>query len=143
MLKKITFVLAITFCFLNTQCEEDDIVNDTCGNITIVDASLFDTANSEGLSIINAAIEDDCLNLDVGAGGCDGSTWEFYLIDSEVVTKSIPPQRVLKIDFKDLEDCEAYIRTSISFDLRPLRIGDSGDVVLRLVDSNQELKYSY
>ncbi len=143
MFKKIVFTTAVIFCFMNTQCEEDVIVDDSCDYITIISESKYPEASSEGLTFINAEIQGDCLLIDIGASGCNGDSWEFELIDSGAVAESEPEQRFLKLDFDNDEACLASFERTISFDLKPIRISESGKIILNLEGVDKDLIYSY
>lgn len=142
-IRKVFFVLVSLLCFTNTQCEDDVAVSQDCDFKTIVSNSLYDSASSQGVTFINAKIEDDCLSLKIGASGCDGSTWGFSLVDSGAVAESFPEQRYLKLDFNNEELCLAFFERTITFDLKPVRVQGSSKVILHIEGIEQPLEYSY
>ncbi len=94
-------------------------------------------------TINEAIIEDDCLKLKIGGSGCDGSTWEIKLIDSGDIAESLPEQRFLKVEFENDEECDAIIEIEVSFDISPLQLGESGEIILNLNELSEGLNYKY
>ncbi|WP_299549115.1 hypothetical protein [Seonamhaeicola sp.] len=142
--KTVLFFFVISFCFFNTQCEDDDVVGDLiCDLSTIVSASEYNNLNSDNFAFIDAEIDGDCLAITIGASGCDGNTWEFSLVDSGAVAESSPEQRYLKLDFDNNEDCLAYFERVITFDLSPIRVEGSSKIILHIHGLDESLEYSY
>ncbi|GAB1857326.1 hypothetical protein MHTCC0001_21620 [Flavobacteriaceae bacterium MHTCC 0001] len=79
----------------------------------------------------------------VGASGCDGSTWTFKLVDSGSVAESLPVQRLLKLEFKNQEDCSAVFKRRLSFNLEPLQIKGNNTIILNLDGWDNTVTYSY
>lgn len=115
----------------------------SCGTKVIVDAGTFDTAPSDHIVINNVEINGDCLTINYSASGCSGSSWELKLVDSEMLTKSIPAQRSLRLSLKDNEACEAFITKEISFDITDLQLQGSSEVVLKIKDYSENISYTY
>ena len=136
--------------FLISACEEDnsDDMNalpQICDRIIQSNEAIFTDITTDAVQITNAVITDDCLELEISASGCDGSTWEVELVDSGAVDESSPPQRDLKLSLINVEECDAVITLSFTFDLRNLRIPDDPvrQVILNLQDWNSPLTYNY
>ncbi|TBN02732.1 hypothetical protein EYD45_11445 [Hyunsoonleella flava] len=147
MIKKISFFVVCIFCFFNTQCDEDEVVVDfdnLCDDTVIIDEGLYNNLISDSFLLSKVEIIDDCLNIELGASGCDGSTWEFRLVDSGAVAESLPEQRYLKFQFVNKEDCLAAFERNVSFNLKPLQI-DNGvnKVILNIEGWESSLTYSY
>ncbi|TXG36553.1 hypothetical protein [Seonamhaeicola maritimus] len=142
--EKVLFFFIIIFSFLNTQCEEDVIIDDLlCDFTTVIDETKYANLSSDNFTFVNAEIEGDCLSIEIGASGCDGSTWKFELIDSGAVAESFPEQRYLKLKFINNEDCLAYFERVISFDLTPIQVQGSNKIILHLDGLDESLEYSY
>lgn len=76
---------------------------------------------SDGFDLISVTIEDDCLVLEVGySGGC--TDHEFTSCWDQSFAESNPVQAWLWVDHEAFDDlCQAYIQTTVSFDLTELR----------------------
>lgn len=147
LLKKASFAIGVMFCSMNILCEDiDEPVDDDyfCGYEAVIDADLYENLQSAEFQAIHAEIFDDCLSIEIGASGCDGSTWEFKLVDSGAVAESLPEQRFLKLQPINTELCDAFFERTISFDLTPLRIDNSvNEVVLHVDGFEGTLSYRY
>lgn len=131
LLKKVSFALGIMFCSMNVLCEDVDepiIDGNFCDYKTIINSDLYKDLQSAQFEFVNAEIVDDCLIIEIGASGCDGDTWEFKLVDSGAVAESFPEQRFLKLQLVNNELCTAFFQRTISFDLTPVRVHDSGEL---------------
>jgi hypothetical protein len=144
---RITRMIVVCLCFtlllMNTQCDEDDIIEAPCDQTVVVDNSFYQSAESDFYNLINAEITDNCLTIEISASGCDGSTWSMVLVDSGDVIETFPVQRVLKFVFTNDEDCLAVFEQQRSFDLSPLQINDDNEVILIIVDFPEQLSYTY
>lgn len=144
--KQSVFCLAVFLCFFNTQCEDDIIVTDfesVCNDFVIVDKDQYDDLTSHNYTLISATISDDCLAINLGASGCAGNTWQFILVDSGAVAESSPEQRYLKFQLINEEDCAAFFEREVSFDLRPLQVTGSNQIILNIEGFSEPLTYSY
>jgi hypothetical protein len=142
--RKILFLSAISFCFLNTQCEDDIVVYDSiCDYLITVSATKYNNLESDDFIFVNAEIDEDCLVISIGASGCDGASWEFELLDSGAVAESLPEQRYLKLKLLNNEDCLAYFERAVSFDLNPIQIRGSNKIILHIDGLDESLEYSY
>lgn len=146
LLKKVSFVIGIMFCSMNVLCEDVDepIIDDNfCDYKTIINADLYKDLQSAQFEFVNAEIIDDCLTIEIGASGCDGNTWEFKLVDSGAVAESFPEQRFLKLQLVNNELCDAFLKKTMSFDLTPVRVHDSGEIILNIDGFDSPLNYMY
>ncbi|WP_344788348.1 hypothetical protein [Postechiella marina] len=143
-IKRLFFVLVVSLAFFNMTCEEDDVVKVNCDNTVVVSENDFNNLESANFIIIDAEIEGDCLLLKIGASGCDGSTWQYNLVDSGAIAESLPEQRYLKFQLINEEMCEAYFNKTVSFNLSPLKIDNGvGKVVLHIEGLESSLTYTY
>lgn len=145
LFKKISFAIGIMFCSMNVLCEDVDDVDyiSFCDETTIVDNDLFENLNTVNFTFIDAEIVDNCLSLEIGASGCDGNTWGFNLVDSEAIAESSPEQRYLKFQLINDEACLAYFERIILFDLTPLQINGSNEIILHIEGFDSSLNYKY
>ncbi|QNL21549.1 hypothetical protein HZR84_06235 [Hyphobacterium sp. CCMP332] len=118
-----------------------DSINPMCTEKVLIDPLRFDTASNDQLSVLNLGIVDNCMEIEYGASGCDGSTWRLTLLDSGSLYKNNPPTRKLKFDFHNAEICLAYFVKKKSFDLCPLK--QPGVDSLILIVSDTTLIYRY
>ncbi|GAA4893280.1 hypothetical protein GCM10023311_17220 [Flaviramulus aquimarinus] len=128
------------------QCEDDiniDSPNQICDETILVDQDLYDSLTASDFTFINAKIIDDCLTIEIGASGCDGNTWGFNLVDSGAVAESSPEQRYLKFQLINEEDCLAYFERTMSFNLIPLQVNGSREIILHIEDLETLLYYKY
>ena len=128
---------------MNMQCDEDDVpVTLNCSEV-LIDNNTYETAESDNYTIGNVFFNGNCITIDVSASGCDGSTWVFTLIDSENISESIPPQRSLKLSLNNNEACLAVFTREESFDLIPLRVEGSNEVLLNIEGFEEPILYAY
>jgi len=152
-LKLLFISLGFTACDLSDT--PDDLLSDIIDNDVIVDketdcdfnseisADDFNNASSEGLTINEINIQDDCLKINFWAGGCDGETWEMHLIDSSAILESFPVQRNSKIDFVNDELCEKAILREYTFDISNLQIENNERIILNIIDNESSINYDY
>ncbi len=113
-----------------------------CDDDVIVSAEAYITAHDDHLNINSIEIIDDCLVIDFGSSGCDGSTWELKLIDADVIMESDPPQRNVRLSLKNDELCDAYFSKVISFDISALQV-DGNKLLINLKGHNEPILYKY
>lgn len=130
---------------MNILCEEADDVDyvSLCDEITIVNPDLYENFNTANFTFIDAEIVDDCLRLEIGASGCDSNTWGFNLVDSGAVAESLPEQRYLKLQLINEEACLAFFEKTVSFDLSPIQIDGSNEIILHIEGLESSLNYKY
>lgn len=131
----------IVFCL---SCKKDtiDTASDICEQKLIVDSKLFDDAPNDDFTFNSVGIEGDCMTVSFSyGGGCE--ELKVKLIDSESEGFSLPPTRFLRLSLDDDDNCEAWVTEEISFDLTPLRRGDSGEFYIDLQGWDGVLKYKF
>ncbi len=143
-MKKIVFLASIVLCFMNMQCDDDERPSIfVCDQATIVDKEAYDNLDSAHFTFVNAEISDNCLTIEISASGCDGNSWEFNLMDSGAVAESSPEQRYLKFQLINNEACLAVFKRIVSFDLTPLQVDGSNEIILHLEGLESSLNYKY
>ena len=135
--------MLLVVCSMNMTCEEDDDLLEVvmCDQSVVIDSDLYVNLNSDTFS--HAEIVDDCLQIEITSSGCSGESWEFKLVDSGVVAESLPEQRNLKFKLVNEELCLAIFSREVSFDLTPLQVDGSNEVVLNIEGFNTSLSYKY
>lgn len=123
MMKPLKFSLILIMCtgILSCEKEDDSTPLEPCDKPAIEDKSRFNGTRTDHYIISTARIDQDCLEVEIRSGGCDGSSWKIELVDSGTVVDSDPAQRYLRISLENEELCEAMLSSKISFDLTPLR----------------------
>lgn len=142
-MKKILFFICVVMCFLNTQCDDDVYIEEICDKTVVVDEDLFLNITTDNYTIIETEIVDDCLLIDISASGCDGNSWEFNLVDSGAIAESSPEQRYLKFQLINNEACLAQFNRRVSFDLSPLQISGSNEIILHIEGFETSINYTY
>lgn len=145
-MKKILFTVSVILCFMNMQCKEEGIKSSgdkVCGQTTIVNEEIYNNLVSANFMFVNAEIADDCLTIEISASGCDGNSWKFKLVDSGAIAESSPEQRYLKFQLINEEDCLAVFKRTVSFNLTPLQINGSHEIILHLEGLESSLNYKY
>ena len=145
MIKKTFFAITVILCFMNMQCEDDDtrLSSKICDETTVVNEDIYKNLVSDHFTFVNAEITNNCLTIEISASGCDGNSWEFKLVDSGAVAESSPEQRYLKFQLINEEACLAVFKKTVSFDLTPLQINGSQEIILHLEGLEPSLHYKY
>jgi hypothetical protein len=114
-----------------------------CDKNVLISSDLYNSSAANNYMITAARVNGDCLEVTFGASGCSGQSWIVELVDSEVIAKSNPPQRMIKLVLTNNELCAAAFTRTVSFDLTPLRVQGSDRVQLFLHGLGQQLFYNY
>ncbi|MDO5978273.1 hypothetical protein [Flavivirga spongiicola] len=131
---------------MSTKCEDDHDISpiiEICDQKTMVNKNIYDNLVSADFDFVSTEITDNCLAIEISASGCDGNSWEFNLVDSGAVAESSPEQRYLKFQLINEEACLAVFKKTITFDLTPLQISGSNEVILHLEGLESSLRYKY
>jgi len=137
----ILICLAIGICF---SCEKDNIDTSSaiCDQKLIIDSNLFDSAPNDDFTFNSVKIEGDCMNISFSyGGGCEDT--KVKLIDSDSEGFSLPPTRFLRLSLDDGDNCEAWVTEEISFDLTPVKRGDSRILTFDLKNWDGLLTYEF
>ncbi len=92
------------------------------------------------VNIESANIDKNIIEIDINySGGC--AEHEFILIGQEAVMKSLPPQRIIKLYHKPVEDdCRELIQQKLKFDISAFKYS-TNEIVLRLENFKGALVY--
>ena len=141
-MKKTLALLGIGIVMLNCSNDDDNQNQTNCDFKTLVDASQYANNTTDQFQLNRLEINDNCLEVDLSASGCDGSTWTIELIDSEAILESSPVQRNLKLTLQNEELCEAFITRVFTFDVSNLQL-DGNRVQLNITNSDKSILYEY
>ena len=139
MMKKI-----IVFGILLTLMNSCNLFKGNKNKKEVIGIAKIDDFNNyrenDSYSIVNAFIDGDILNIDVTySGGC--KTHNFELIGSNMVAKSLPPQRnVLLVHHANGDDCRELMGERLKFNIQNLTF-EGKDVMLRISNYDKEVLY--
>lgn len=139
------FILCVVSGIFFSSCSDDDnnSPNSDCDKNIIVNEARFAQTSTENYHLENIVLNENCLEITIGASGCDSESWEINLIASEMVVETSPVQHLLKIDLFNPEDCTAYIQKTISFDISDLQSSSENQVQLNIDGWDDNILYSY
>lgn len=136
-------IISISFISCDNDDEQTNINETNCGQFAIVDNDLFESEPNANFQILSAAINNDCLELNVSSGGCSGETWTVELYDSENIAESLPVQRFLRLDMINLEVCNAIVNQIYTFDLTPIQTEQESEILLNIEGWEDLVLYEY
>lgn len=139
---RILIIIVLSLAILG--CNDDDDNNHLldCEFSTLISSEAYENGPSDLVKINSIEINGDCLKINFSAGGCNGNSWEVILIDSEETSKSLPPQRNLRLSLKNEELCYAYITKELTFDISNLKV-IGNQVQLNITNSGDTILYEY
>lgn len=142
-LKKITVFSLFCLLLLNFQCDEDDLSTKSCGLVVVSNNETYDNAESDHYDVLDVNLYGHCLVFNISSSGCDGSSWDLSLIDSENIAESMPPQRYLKLTLTNNEDCLTVLEKTEPFNLTQLQVDGSNEVLLNIEGLSEPILYVY
>ena len=119
---------------------DEEVSMPECEEILISNSTFQDLMPNQA-TVIELSIEDDCLAVKLGIGGCDVDHM-LNMISDGGIDESFPPQ--ISFDFQDEnpQDCEAYFEVDRQFDLSPIRDLVEEDVIIRFRNSELSILYT-
>ncbi len=144
-MKKSLFAFMLLALFMescNDESTDNASLDSVCDQVAIVNQSRYTNTEPEGYTITSIQLVDDCLEVEIQAGGCSGDTWKVDLIDSGSIAESNPEQRYLKISLDNPEICLAVISKTFTFDIKPLQISRP-TILLNLALWDEQIRYAY
>lgn len=145
-MKTTSILIVIASSILFSGCEKMMNCKDkdgSCEKSVVMNKVLYDNTSTANYMITDAKINGDCLEVKFGSSGCDSKSWIVELVDSESVSESATPQRMIKLALTNREMCTAALAKSISFDLTSLRVKGVSKISLSLAGLNNQLVYTY
>lgn len=111
--------------------------------VAVLSYTQFLEPGSSHFTINKATIVGDNLEIEISGSGCSGMTWKVGLVDSEIIAKSLPIQRYMRVTFENMELCLAYFTRKYTFDLKPIRVQGYNKIHINLNNWDSPLIYSY
>lgn len=108
-----------------------------CRDLTITN----DPKTSNGVQILNAVVEGNCLKLKVGFSGCSDHSDVFQMIWNGSYMKSLPAQVNLVLHDPEPQLCQAYFVKEVSYNLSKLKEGIAGPMNIRLEGWEKMIAY--
>ncbi|EHQ02139.1 hypothetical protein [Gillisia limnaea] len=146
-MKQIGYLIIIIFLIISCDKNDDNPVecseSGNCDKCIIINSDLYNLTNTDNYTIQNITVNQDCLEIEFGSSGCDGNSWEIDLVDLGGISETAVPQRDLKLRLINIEECEAFITRTISFNLEPLQLGNYEAINLKIADYNGLIRYEY
>lgn len=156
MNKKITFLvlfLSLSAVVLLPACKKnidqlslqqkktESVKTAKCQPVVIND-TLYKNAVSDTFVLKNALIVDSCLKITIQyGGGCGDIAAE--LLTNSCVFETLPPQKDMFFEFKDMDSCEALITKEFCFDISSLKYPDSNTLLLNIKNMGIQLTFNY
>lgn len=142
MVKILIPFLLIGSIFISCSDDENNDLDTICDDVVLVSADEYENAPDAHHTITSAEIVDDCLTITFGSSGCSGDSWEYKLVDADVIMESFPPKRTLRLSLENEELCEAYFVKEVSYDITALQVPE-GSVYLLIDGYEPEVLYEY
>lgn len=105
---------------LSLSCSNDDDnsnIESSCDFDVIIDEQLFEEPSPSVYSIVNAEINGNCLEIEIGASGCNANSWVVFLVSDLPVEAGGTGGSALSLKLTNTEVCEVYFTRIYSFDL--------------------------
>jgi hypothetical protein len=146
-MKQIPYLIVLFSVFVGCNKNDDSTKecyeSNNCNNCVIINSDLYNQINTENYTIRKISVNQDCLEIEFGSSGCDGSSWIIDLVDFGAISETTIPQRNLKLRLQNSELCEVFIIRTISFNLKPLQLDNYDELNLKIVDYNSLIRYEY
>ncbi len=146
-MKQIGYLIMIIFLIISCDKNDDNPVkcseSGNCDKCIIINNDLYNLTNTDNYTIQNITVNQDCLEIEFGSSGCDGNSWEIDLVDLDGISETAVPQRDLKLRLINIEECEAFITRTISFNLEPLQLDNYEAINLKIADYDVLIRYDY
>ena len=131
-------LLTIGLLFFSS-CNDDD--TQTACDQEIIISPDFENITSDEFTMITAEINDQCLEVTVGAGGCDGESWTAEMYGAEVILTVFPPTIPLKLSLNNEELCDAVVQKTFSFSLSSI-MESYPEFFLTIEGFEEEIEYN-
>lgn len=146
-MKQSGFIIILFFLILGCDKNDDNTIqcsdSGNCDKCVIINRDLYNQTNTDNYTIQTIKVNQDCLEIEFASSGCDGNSWEIDLVDSGGIAETAVPQRDLKLKLINIEECEAFITKTISFDLEPLQSNNYDAINLKIEEFSSLIRYEY
>ncbi len=110
----------------------------------VIDKNGFENGPNDEFDIDTLVLSGNCLELTYFyGGGCGTTKMQLFDYDKFIDNTMNLPKRRLRFSFKDDDNCEAYIKTTESFDLTPLQKGNSSPLRIEINGWDAMLQYHF
>jgi hypothetical protein len=138
----------LTSCFcaliLVVGCEVDPPIQSNCDKVVVLSKWDYDNGPRDEFWLDTIVLAGNCLKPTYQyGGGCGTSEMHLYDYDDFTDNTLDLPKRMLRFAFKDMDNCEALIKTSVSFDLTPLQKNNASPLRLQIEGWNEILYYYF
>lgn len=138
-----SIIIAFILGFSMFACDKDsDEVPGKCKGDVIISAKEYKNAPDGHHTINSLQLDGDSLRINFSSSGCSGDTWEYKLIDADIIMESFPPQRKLRLSLKNNEMCDAWFSRNAAFNICNLQV-DGNVVLLNIEGSDKQILYRY
>jgi len=110
---------------------------------TIIDPDQFNNPWNDDFTFTDVQIANGFIKPEIQYGGGCGDI-HYEMVSNGGYSKTVPPQIDLRLSFKDEDDCEALITTTLCFDLQVLQVNPDGSTIqINLAGWDTPLMYTY
>jgi hypothetical protein len=140
---KSTLILIFSFVLVSVSCKKDDD-NLASGSKLLIGKEYFNDYPKDSNMISNAEIIGDTLTITFSASCCNTATWITNLVGSEIILYSDPPQRDIRLSFKNQDPvCDMLCGKTVQFDITPTKLENTNTIKLNLTGWGSQLIYNY
>ncbi|BAO76334.1 hypothetical protein [Winogradskyella sp. PG-2] len=119
-----SFLIAfILLSFISCNNDDDSDARSQCDFEIIIDLDQYEIPSPSVYTIIDAQINENCLEITIGASGCDGESWDVELVSDFPLVAGDSGGSNLSLKLRNSEVCAAYFTRTFSFDTTEL-LGD-------------------
>jgi hypothetical protein len=143
-MKSLQLISLILFFLSLNGCKSDPAIPSTCDSMLVIDKNGFENGPNDEFDIDTLVLSGNCLELTYFyGGGCGTTKMQLFDYDKFIDNTMNLPKRRLRFSFKDDDNCEAYIKTTESFDLTPLQKGNSSPLRIEINGWDAMLQYHF
>jgi len=140
---KSTLILLFSFVLVSVSCKKDGD-NLASGSKLLIGKEYFNDYPKDPNMISNAEISGDTLTITLSASCCSTAKWITNLVGSETILYSDPPQREIRLSFKNENPvCDMLCGKTVQFDITPTKLENTNTIKLNLTGWGSQLIYNY
>ena len=141
-MKWISFLFLITA--MTNGCDKDPVFESDCDDVLEINKNAYINGPKDDFAFDTLVLSGNCLELTYFyGGGCGTTEMNLYDYDAFIDNTMELPKRKLRFSFKDEDNCEAYIKETISFDLSPLQKNNPSPIRLEIDGWQEIINYYY
>lgn len=141
MLTKILSIIFVFIISISCSCDDDNAIS--CERSVEINEIAYTDAPDWKVNILESEIDGDCLRLKFGTSGCSEEGWNVRLIDADIIMKSLPVQRNIRLSVTGTGLCEVYFTKEMTFDLSEIQLDTENTINLNLKNSGDVIQYNY